>query len=245
MTALAAPQVQTQQAQAQQARQARQAQQTQSQNLAGSGVLKSTEQLQHEVQRGIRPVPAPVTGWTWTTFSGRLTELSSGRANAALSLAVALVREAQLLGEPVAWIGRPGGSFFPPDAATCGVDLEALPVIHPRSALDSFRAADHLLRCGAFGLIVLDMPSRARMPMPVQTRLSSLAKKHETAMLCLTEKESQEPSLGSLVSLRAQVEREVDRSGKHYRCRAKVLKDKRRGPGWEHLESFRGPPGVC
>ena len=201
--------------------------------------------LQQAVRRGAQKAPAKTAGWTWATFSGRLTEFSAGRSSSALSLSTALVREAQQLGEPVAWVARPGGSFFPPDAATCGVDLRALPVIQVHRSIETFKAADHLLRCGSFGLVVLDLPSQVRMPIATQTRLASLAHRHNTAVVCLTEKEIAQSSLGSLVSLRAQIDRKSEWDGKRFRCRAKVIKDKQNGPGWQHLESFRGSPGLC
>lgn len=210
------------------------------------------------LRRGVAPRPA-TTGWTLDTFAGRMVEFSAGRSGGALTLAVKLLREAQLSGEPTAWIGRPEGSFFPPDAVVAGVDLAALPVIEPRRPLDAFRAADRLLRSGAFGLIVVDFARGVRMPIAAQTRLAGLAKKHGTALICLTEKETTESSLGSLVSLRAQISRLQVPSAGHermrtpapdtahgekWRCRARIIKDKQRGPGWEHAESFSGPPGL-
>lgn len=195
------------------------------------------------VRRGVAPKPA-TTGWTLETFAGRLVEFSAGRSGGALTLAIKLLREAQLAGEPTAWIGRPEGSFFPPDAVVAGVDLAALPVIEPRKPMQALKAADRLLRSGAFGLIVVDFARGLTMPIAAQTRLTGLAQKHGTALICLTEKETTESSLGSLVSLRAQIQRQAIDSGKRWRCRSRVIKDKRRGPGWEHAESFSGPPGL-
>ena len=53
-------------------------------------------------------------------LAGRLTELSGVGAVASLTAATALVLEAQLRGEPCAWIVLPGSSFFPPDLAASG-----------------------------------------------------------------------------------------------------------------------------
>ncbi len=198
---------------------------------------------QDSIRRGVdRPTTA--TGWSLPTFCGRLVELSAGHASAVLSLTMRLIREAQLQGETVAWVARPGSSFFPPDAVRCGVDLGALPVIRPRQTMDALSAADHLLRSGAFGLVAIDLQPRAFLPMRAQTRLASLAKKHLSALLLLTEKEQTQASLGSLISLRAHIERHADSSGRRYRCRAQVLKDKQNGPGWQHLETLSGPPGL-
>ena len=99
------------------------------------------------------------------------------------------------------------------------------------------------MRSGAFGLLVLDLGAGASLPLPAQTRLVGLAKQHDTALICITEKEGDRPSLGSLVSLRAHTARtrhERDR----FRCEARVLKDKRRGPGWKHTEVCHGPDGL-
>ena len=71
-----------------------------------------------------------------------------------------------------------------------------------------------------------------------------LAQKHDIAVVCLTEKPADLPSLGALVSLRCAAERERDACGQ-YLCRVRAIKDKRRGPGWSHTEVRRGPAGLC
>jgi recombination protein RecA len=190
----------------------------------------------------VTPTVTPAT-WSLSTVSGRFVEISGSHSTAALTLAFQMVLEAQRQAEPVAWISRRDSVFFPPDAAGTGVDLEALAVIWAADGIRAARAADHLLRSGAFGLLVLDIGPGASLPIPVQTRLVGLAKKHDTALLCLTEKESSRPSLGSLVSLRAQAAR-THRAEDRYRCEVRALKDKRRGPGWTHAEVCRGPDGL-
>ena len=92
--------------------------------------------------------------WQLDDLSGRLTELSGVGAVASLTAATALVLEAQLRGEPCAWIVLPGSSFFPPDLAASGVDLEALVVVRTRDAITLARAADTLLRWAATGKAV-------------------------------------------------------------------------------------------
>ena len=76
-----------------------------------------------------------------------------------------------------------------------------------------------------------------------QTRLAGQARKHNTALICITEKEITEPSLGSLVSLRVHTER-LPQKGYQIVCRANALKDKRLGPGWSHAEICHGPNGL-
>jgi len=51
------------------------------------------------------------------------------------------------------------------------------------------------------------------------------------------------PSLGSLVSLRVQAQRERVCDDR-FSCGLAVLKDKRRGPTWTHAEVYRGPAGL-
>src|SRR3972149_1334507 len=114
-----------------------------------------------------------------------------------------LLRGAQRQGEPAAWITREESTFYPPDMAEGGVDLDALVVVRVPGSLAVARAADRLVRSGGFGLVVLDLGVNAEIPTPLQSRLAGLAQKHHTALLCLTEKSSGAPSLGSLVSLRA------------------------------------------
>ncbi len=180
--------------------------------------------------------------WNRAALSGRLTELSGEGGAAALTAAVGLVVDAQAQAEPVAWITLPASIFYPPDVADSGVDLDALAIVRVPDARGAGRAADRLARSGAFGLLVLDLGKHARVSIAQQGRLVGLAQKHDTAIVCITEKSSDTPSLGSMVSLRAEVVRETE--GDHFRCRVKVLKDKRRGPGWSHVEVVRGPDGL-
>jgi len=200
-------------------------------------------------------------GWSLGELSGRLVELSG---EAALTVATGLVLQAQRAGEPAAWIAR-AATFFPPDVAESGVDLAALAVVLParetedrtmmpagRSArargarlrlVRQLRAAEQLLRSGAFGLVVLDLGSVVDLSLQAQTRLASLAQRHDSALLCLTEKDESAPSLGSLVSLHVAVRRR-QLPGGGFRCELRALKDKRRGPGWVAAEVYRGPAGL-
>lgn len=180
--------------------------------------------------------------WTRDALSGRLIEISGVGAVASLTSAFGLVLDAQMRAEPVAWITLPETSFYPPDAADSGIDLDALAVVCVPGAQEGARAAERLLRSGAFGLIVLDLGRDARVPTALQGRLVSLAKRHDTALVCLTDKPRDAASLGSLVSLRAEVVRE--KHGDQFSCKLDVLKDKNRGPGWSHSEVVRGPAGL-
>jgi recombination protein RecA len=185
----------------------------------------------------------PQTGWTIDEVAGRLVEISSSTAAAALTLTFTLIREAQARGEPVGWVTLAESFFYPPDAARGGIDLAALVVIRLSRAENIARAGEKLLRSGAFGIVVLDLGS-ADIPMPLETRLTGLAHRHHTALICLTEKTSGAFSLGSLVSLRAHAERKRVEDNR-FACALSVLKDKRRGPTWSYEDFYAGPAGLC
>jgi recombination protein RecA len=184
-----------------------------------------------------------MTAWGLGIFRGRLAEISGSHARASLTLVFRLVLEAQRLAEPTVWIARRESVFYPPDVADAGVDLDSLVVVWAPEIRQAARAADHLLRSGGFGLVVLDVGGGS-LPVAFQTRLAGLAHRHGAALLCITEKDGRQPSLGSLVSLRADAVR-VEQAGDRFRCEARVLKDKRRGPGWLHVEVCHGPDGLC
>jgi recombination protein RecA len=186
--------------------------------------------------------------FAFESLCGRLVELSSWGNGAPLTFASGLVLEAQLAGEPAAWIAAGESFFYPPDLARCGVDLEALPVVRVTDARAAARTADKLVRSGAFGLVVIDLVDlgssvKAAVPVPLQSRLLALASKHAAVVLFLTRKKLDAPSLGSLVSLRAQATRRRTQEGR-YACDVEIVKDKRRGPGRSLLEVRHGPAGL-
>jgi len=188
------------------------------------------------------PEPVPAS-WSSAVLGGCLAELSGTGASPSLTLAFSLVHQVQRLGEPVAWISRAESTFFPPDAADGGIDLAALPVIRLPGWRQCLRVADQLARSGAFGLLVIDLGGCLDLPLAAQTRLAGQALAHGTLILCLTAKTDRQPSLGSLVSVRAHAQR-IRRGDGRFACRVHVLKDKRRGPGWSDEVWCRGPDGV-
>jgi recombination protein RecA len=181
--------------------------------------------------------------WTLGEIAGRLVEISSCGAAATLTFAFGLVLEAQRQSEIVGWVTSERSFFYPPDAAQTGIDLAALAVVRVPGAESIPRAGEKLLRSSSFGLVILDLRA-TDIPMPLQTRMMGLAHRHCTALVCLTEKDSKTLSLSSLVSLRVHAERERGDDGL-FKCRLRVLKDKRRGPTWAHAEVCRGAAGLC
>ncbi len=185
-------------------------------------------------------VPTP---WTLDEVAGRLVEISGSTASAALTLTFALIHEAQQRGDPVGWVTLADSFFYPPDAARGGTDLTALVVVRLAHAESIARAGEKLLRSGGFGIIVLDLGA-ADVPMALQTRLTGLAHRHHTALICLTEKSRSAFSLGSLVSLRVHAEKKRVEDNR-FICALQVLKDKRRGPTWNYEKPYTGPAGLC
>ena len=182
-------------------------------------------------------------GWGLPALRGRLVELSARGASATLTASIDLVIEAQRDGEPVAWIMGPQGSFYPPDVADSGVDLAALVVVRVPELTAATRAAERLLRSGAFGLVVIDLGTEAiEVPIAHQSRLVTLAQAHDAAVVCLTEKTADSGSIGSLVSMRAEALRV--RSAGGFELTLRVIKDKRRGPGFQKTLRAKGPAGL-
>lgn len=175
-------------------------------------------------------------------LAGRLVELSASGAGATMTAAIELVRGAQAASEPVAWIASPGASFYPPDAADSGVDLDALVIVRVTDAIAAARAAERLLRSGAFGLIAIDLGA-GDVPIAHQGRLVTLAQQHDAAVVFLTEKAAGAASLGSLISLRVEALRRCDGADR-YACVLRAIKDKRRGPGWSDERIVRAPDGA-
>ncbi|HUS28517.1 MAG TPA: recombinase A [Kofleriaceae bacterium] len=189
--------------------------------------------------------------WGLAALRGRLVELSARGATGTLTAAIELVAEAQEQSEPVLWLTLQSGTFYPPDVAQSGIDLEALVVVRCQDATTAARSAERCLRSGAFGLVILDLGhSESRrgddrdLSMQVQGRLVTLAQTHDAAVVCLTEKSEDTASLGSLVSLRAEALRRREPPTSQFSVEVRVLKDKRRGPGFTKLLKRSGPAGL-
>jgi recombination protein RecA len=181
--------------------------------------------------------------WNLKALAGRMVEVSCDTVGASLTAATSLVLEAQGNAEPAAWIESGGSGFYPPDVAASGVDLDGLIVVRADTTAKAARAADHLLRSGGFGLVVLDLSHDANLTMSVQSRLSGLANAHHSAVVCLTRKKNDALSIGSLISIRGATTVEKQ-SFDHFAWEIHVIKDKRRGPGWFHAGTCRGPEGL-
>lgn len=210
---------------------------------AATARVLSLDELRARRDAGAEVAPEP---WGLPALRGRLVELSGRGARATLTEAVGLVLEAQRAGEPAAWLMSPEhGGFYPPDVAESGVDLAALVVVRVPDIVSAARAAERLLRSGAFGLVVMDLGlgGEAELSMAQQGRLVTLAQAHDAAVVCLTEKSAEAASIGSLVSLRVEALR-AGGGRDELSVSLRAIKDKRRGPGWSRTTKVRGPAGM-
>lgn len=176
-----------------------------------------------------------------------------------------MVAHMQQQGETTVWLQPTGGPLYPPDLADAGIDLESLVVIHvPVSAgpHGACKAAELLLRSGAFGLLVLDLS--AGVPPGSgeawQGRLLGLARQHHARVVVLTVKPTHATSLGPLVGMRIEPKRQrapiVDNGPRSRRDPQRgrqpgrflvehtVLKNKTGNAIEPALEAYRGPWGL-
>ena len=212
--------------------------------------MDSTQPLTHAlpanmpIKRGRQSEHQTPGEWTLSSLGGRIAEITNSGTTPSLTAAASLILQTQQKGDPVTWITVGNSIFFPPDFVDWGIDLEALPVLWVPNGMAAARAADQLLRSGAFGLVVLDLKNHIHMRLAVQSRLAALAKKHHTLLLCLTRKKQGAPSLGSLVSLHGHGTIEKI-SFNRFNWEVHVIKDKQGSPGWKHTEFCRGSNGLC
>lgn len=188
-------------------------------------------------------LPPPAVAWRIDVLAGRFIEVTGEADTAVLTTTVTLVLQAQQRGELAAWVTGPRAAFFPPDFAASGVDLEALPVVRVDDITNAARAADRLVRSGAFALVVLDLGAKAPLPIPTQTRLVGLAKKNRTTLVSITRKSHAQLG-GSLVSLRGETQKKRA-SPDSFICELHAAKDKCNPPGWTHREICCGTEGLC
>ena len=195
----------------------------------------------------LSPSQAPRFNWE-ALLSKRLVEISTPHPSGSTTYAVHVVLQAQRQGETVAWIQPQNGRLYPPDLQDSGVDLGALVVIQvPPTAgpLGGPKAAEILLRSGAFGLVVLDL--QAGVPRAGaaawQGRLLGLARQHQSSVLLLTHKPAHAESMGAWISWRLQPERR-SLGDRMFLLTPQILKNKMGGAWPTAPIQYRGPWGM-
>lgn len=183
--------------------------------------------------------PSRVGGlWDLTRIEGRVVEVSEAGCFGALSALCPLLTQVQARGESIAWVETGSSVFFPPDLAFRGLDVRAINVVAVPEARGGLRAIDVLLRSGAFGLIVADWTGGA-VDEAILGRLARVAENAVTAVVFLTRKRPEDPSVGTQVSLRAVVS--ITSEGE---TQWQVVKDKLSGPPSKQGVTFHGPFGL-
>jgi recombination protein RecA len=219
-----------------------------SNRVAGATVLRLDD---FALQRGaVAPVDEP--RFELANLTGRITEASAVGPSAVLTCMAGLVVETQASGQPAAWIAVGDSTFYPPDFAEAGVDLDALVVVKVPGMVAGSRAAERLLRSGAFALVVVDASGQEStgkaiaadaVPLGHLGRLHALAQQHDAAVVVLTSKTERAPSLGSIISLRIAATR-TGGAGKPYGYNVDATKDKKRGPWAQEVGELRPPAGL-
>jgi hypothetical protein len=179
--------------------------------------------------------------WRFDNLIGILAEVSEEVASGAVSFAAGIIAEAQAQNEPVAWVAGTESVFFPPDLHSRGVDLSAVAVIRVNGETDSLIAAEWLVRSGAMGLVVVDLEVHGSLADASLGRLLKLAERNLCAVLFLTRKRAQDPSLGSRISLRGC----ITRSGSGpFVIDIRTTRDTRSNSSSRQSRRYHGPSGM-
>ena len=179
--------------------------------------------------------------------SGRLIELISERGpSSGSSVAAFALREAQREGSLVAWIEYEEGTLFPPDLAAAGLDLGSLLIVRTPTtggAIAIAKAAEILLRTGAFGALALDLSALKRpRGEAFLARLAALAREHSARVLILRSSRA-ESSLGASIALRLDAQRVRIARGR-FRIEMSALKNKIGQPPPRIFRTFGAPEGI-
>ena len=201
------------------------------------GVMRATRLLDPGEQPRFNP-------FSFSALRGRLVEIVVNSGTPAFSLIAILLKSAQRLSEPVVWISAGGSIFYPPDFSENGISIEHLPVVWTNGREPALRATEHLLRSGAFGLLVVDLEKPGEIKPGRLGTLNRLASLQQIVVVFLnTYSDGQREGLGSLISLRLSVE--LAHSGPNqFVCRVCAVKDKHAPAGWVQEVMFRGTDGL-
>ena len=216
-------------------------------NLTAAQTLQQFQTLA-DLDRNRRPGQQRLD---WPDLVGRLVEVVGGARSMRLAWLAQVTTQVQAAGDVAVWLQTTESTPFPPDLARAGVALDRLPMLRLADFQAQLRAADVLLRSGAFGLCAIDATAATQRALDASRsldnalgRLLGLCQKHAAALVFLTPEPSQQENQGflqtSLVSLRLTVAR--DRQDPR-RLQVDVKKDKRLGPATLRAEVSGGPDG--
>ena len=192
----------------------------------------------------------------WPDLVGRLVEVVGGPRSLRLAWLAQLTTQVQAAGDVAVWLQTMESTSFPPDLQRAGVALDGLPILRLADFAAQLRAADVLLRSGAFGLCAIDATAASQRALDASRsldnalgRLLGLCQKHASSLVFLTPEPTQQANTQenagflqtSLVSLRFTVARDREAS---QQLRLEVTKDKRRGPATLRAEFGGGPDGI-
>lgn len=180
-------------------------------------------------------------------LTGKVVEFSGWNQSACLSLTIPLIIESQKGVKECAWIlpaSKRGESlFFPPDFNSAGIDCSRIPIIRSANVVDSFSIAEKLIRSGGFALVVLDLTEGKRVRASTVGRISSVAQRYQSLLLCLTRNPPGQPSLDPMIFIHVHVEAQLN--GGRYQVKATVQKDKTQSPGLQMKWIYETPIGLC
>ncbi len=194
------------------------------------------------LSRLVQPFSGNKPGWNLREVQGRLVEISEPLPIAALSFCFLLVHEVQMAGGYAAWVGSTDSTFYPPDAEKGGIDLRNLPILRLSDTQSKGRAAEVLLRSGAFQLVLLDIGCDHAISVARLAQLNGLVRKHNACAVFLTRKQHGEQSVGSLISLYARTSRQHVETNS-FSCELQILRDKRRVKKWTWQTCLSGVEG--
>ncbi len=194
------------------------------------------------LSRLVQPFSDNKPGWNLQEVQGRLVEISEPHPVAGLSFCFLLVHEVQMTGGCAAWVGSMNSTFYPPDVEKVGIDLRNLPILCLTDVQSLGRAAEVLLRSGAFQLVLLDLGRDPVIPVARLAQLNGLVRKHNACAVFLTRKQHGEQSMGPLISLHARTFRQHVETNS-FSCELQILRDKRRGKKWTWQTCLSGVEG--
>jgi len=191
-------------------------------------------------------IPRVATGWSELDAlldgglpCGHILEISgpasSGKSTLAFGACLSLLQQ----GKVVAWVDTQG--FWPLAGLEAQCALEKLLVLRVRDGMTALRACFILLSCrGAASAVVLTLPAGFAPAETNLLKLQRLAEQAHTALVFVTERKPQAPSLGACVALRLCVHR--SRRGQAAPVTVVEVARHKKGPNWGRVEArFRGP----